>query len=80
MVHHHLDSNIHLGCYALLTALWHAEPKGHVFEHMHVGRGVELIRWDAVHWQKAYARRTGWRLGLVEDGNVFWGSHLVVLL
>jgi len=34
----------------------------HVFGHIHVGRGVEFVRWDAV--QKAYeevcARRVGW--------------------
>ena len=38
----------------------------HVFGHIHFGRGVELVRWDAV--QKAYeevcARQAGWS-GLV---------------
>jgi hypothetical protein len=67
----HLDSNVNLGssangCYALLTALWRIRPKVHVFGHVHVGRGVELVRWDAM--QKAYeevcARRVGWS-GLV---------------
>jgi len=53
----HLNSHINLGkstngCYALLTALWCVRPKVHVFGHIHVGRGVELVRWDAV--QKAY--------------------------
>jgi hypothetical protein len=64
----HLDhSNINLGCYALLTALWRVRPKLHVFGHIHVGRGVELVRWDGM--QKAYeevcARRAGWWSGLV---------------
>jgi len=49
-----------------LTALWRVRPKVHVFGHMHVGRGVELVRWDAA--QKAYeevcAGRAGWS-GLV---------------
>ena len=69
----HLDhSNTNLGksstdgCYALLTALWRVRPKLHVFGHIHVGRGVELVKWDAM--QKAYeevcARRAGWN-GLV---------------
>lgn len=77
----HLDSNINLGCYALLTALWHVRPKVHVFGHIHVWRGVELVRWDAV--QKAYeevcARRAGW-IGLVslvwwKIVVWFWGNH-----
>ena len=66
----HLDNNISFrleksaaGCYALLTALWRVRPKVHVFGHIHIGRGVELARWDAS--QKAYeevlARRLGWR-------------------
>ena len=66
----HLDNDISLnldkaaaGCYALLTALWRVRPKVHVFGHIHIGRGVELVRWDAS--QKAYeevlARRVGWR-------------------
>ena len=64
----HLDSsNINLGkstdgCYALLTALRHVRFKVHVFGHIHVGRGVEFVRRDAM--QKAYeevcARRVGW--------------------
>ena len=61
----HLD-NTAAGCYALLTALWRVRPKLHVFGHIHVGRGVELVRWDAA--QKAYeevlAGRARWT-GLV---------------
>lgn len=62
----HLDDKA--GFYALLTALWRIRPKVHVFGHIHVGRGVELVRWDAA--QKAYeeilAGRAGWwRGGLV---------------
>ena len=82
----HLDNNINLGnstdgCYALLTALWRVRPKVHVFGHIHFGRGVELVRWDAV--QKAYeevcARRAGWSglISLVWWKMVawFWGSR-----
>ena len=78
----HLDSNIHLGCYALLTALWHVRPKVHVFGHIHVGRGIELVRWDAM--QRAYeevcARRVGWsgliRLVWWKMVMWFWGSRI----
>ena len=85
----HLDSsNINLGkstdgCYALLTALWRVRPKVHVFGHIHVGRGVEFVRWDAM--QKAYeemsARRLGWSglISLIWWKMVIWlgGSHLI---
>ena len=78
----HLDSNVDLGnstagCYALLMALWHIRPKVHVFGHIHAGRGVELVRWDAV--QKAYeeicASRAGWS-GLV---SLVWWKMVVWL-
>ena len=36
----------------MLTALWRVRPKVHVFGHIHIGRGVELVRWDAP--QKVY--------------------------
>ena len=85
----HLDSsNIDLGkstdgCYALLTALWRVRPKVHVFGHIHVGRGVEFVRWDRM--QKAYeevcARRVGWSglIGLIWLKMIMWfrGSHLI---
>ena len=85
----HLDSNnTNLGsstdgCYALLTALWHVRPKLHVSGHIHVGRGVELVRWDAM--QKVYeelcARRAGWcgLVSLVWWKVVMWfgGSRLI---
>lgn len=45
-----------MGCYAfllrVLTALWPVRPMVHVFGHLHVDRGVELVKWDAA--QKAY--------------------------
>jgi hypothetical protein len=55
----------------------------HVFGHVHVGRGVELVRWDAM--QKAYeevcARRVGWSglVSLVWWKMVAWflGSRLI---
>ena len=49
-----------------MTTLWRVRPKVHIFGHIHVGRGVELVKWDAE--QKAYEEvltgRAGWR-GLV---------------
>ena len=63
----HLDNNVAAaGCYALLAALWRVRPKVHVFGHIHVGRGVRVVNWDAQ--QKAYeqviAGRVGW-MGLL---------------
>ena len=88
----HLDSGSNInfgksttdGCYALLTALWHVRPKVHVFGHIHVGRGVELVRWDAMQkvYEEVCARRVGWSglVGLVWWKMVlwFWGSGLTV--
>ena len=67
----------------MLTALWHVRPKVHVFGHIHIGRGVEFVRWDGM--QKAYeevcARRVGWSglISLIWLKMIIWfgGSHLI---
>ena len=66
-----------------ISAIQQTEPKVHVFGHIHVRRGVELVRWDAM--QKAYeevcARQARWS-GLVslvwsKMVSLIWGSHLI---
>ncbi|KII84117.1 hypothetical protein PLICRDRAFT_127040 [Plicaturopsis crispa FD-325 SS-3] len=49
---HHLDNRA--GCPALLAALWRVRPRLHVFGHIHVARGVEVVAWGRA--QGAYER------------------------
>ncbi|KAI0365767.1 metallophosphoesterase domain-containing protein 1 [Pilatotrama ljubarskyi] len=61
----HLDLK-RLGCKELLQALWHVQPRLHVFGHLHGGRGVERASWCPV--QRAYedvcTGRVGWLAAL----------------
>jgi hypothetical protein len=85
-----LDDNINLGkltigYYALLKALWHMRPIVHVFGHIHVGKGVLWIRWDAMQmtYEEVCARRV--RSGLAsflwqKMKNVVSGQGKIMLL
>ncbi|EAU88697.1 metallophosphoesterase domain-containing protein 1 [Coprinopsis cinerea okayama7 len=61
----HLDLG-KMGCYSLLATLWRVRPKLHVFGHIHAGRGIECVRWDAANaaYEEICARRVGW-IGLL---------------
>lgn len=64
----------------MLTTLWRVRPKLHVFGHIHIGRGVDFVRWDASQkaYEEVFARRIGWRglLSLVWSKVLacFWGG------
>ena len=49
----HLD-RLKLGCVHLLRKLWSAQPRLHVFGHVHEGAGTEWLQFDAL--QDAYER------------------------
>ena len=57
----HLDADRY-GCYGLVTALWRVRPRLHVFGHIHVGRGVECLKWDQAQmtYENICAGRIGW--------------------
>ncbi|KAG5646153.1 hypothetical protein DXG03_004206 [Asterophora parasitica] len=49
---HHLDLGV--GCPALLSTLWHIQPRLHVFGHIHGARGIEFLPFTRA--QAAYER------------------------
>jgi hypothetical protein len=55
----------------------------HVFGHIHVGRGVEYVRWDAMQkvYEEVCARRVEWSglISLIWWKMIMWfgGSHLI---
>ncbi|KAK1236149.1 hypothetical protein PQX77_000620 [Marasmius sp. AFHP31] len=58
------------GCYALLAALWRVRPRLHVFGHIHVGRGVEVVHWDDK--QRAYEDVCAGRAGITGLVRLTW--------
>ncbi|KDQ18842.1 hypothetical protein BOTBODRAFT_153725 [Botryobasidium botryosum FD-172 SS1] len=57
----HLDLGDY-GCAALRDALWDAQPKLHVFGHIHAGRRVEVAKWDVAqrYYELVMARKSRW--------------------
>jgi Icc-related predicted phosphoesterase len=60
----HVDGPGGYGCDALLDALWRVKPRVMVCGHIHAGRGMERMEWDAAQrmWEGVVGKRNkvGW--------------------
>lgn len=46
----------------MLQILWHIRPRLHVFGHIHVGHGVECVKWSDAQmaYERLFSGKWGW--------------------